>query len=331
MPTALGLSTVLGTGVETVYGTTVPITRRHPILSESLQRQNTILQSEGVTGSLVAARRGARRVISARSGSGDVVMELAKNGLGRWFQLMLGGTSTITQQGVTTAWRQTHNFGPLTSKMLTVQKSLRDGLGAEVETFTFHGCKCTGWELGVTVDAIPRLTVSLDAEDVDTTTANTVMVALAEPAGGNFAFLDGALTVGGSPIARVLEASISGDNSLKTDSYFIGGGGTKAEPEVTNFRTVTGSLTAEFTDPVPIHDRFTADTPVAMVLTFDAENIASTFDYQCIITIPEIHFTGSTPVMGGTDLISQSAPFEAAWNGVDPMVKIEYQSTDTVI
>ena len=329
MATALGLRTAVGTGEESVYGTPVAIDRRMEIVSESLQRQNTILQSAGISGRPVTMRRGARRVISARMGSGDLVMELATNGMGRFFEHMLGSTpGAPTQQEATTAFLQTHEFGSLTGKALTVQKSLRDGAGTEIEVFTFHGCKVGSWEITCTVDAIPQLTLTLDAEDVDTSTASTALLALDEPTGGVFTFLGGALTVAGSPVARVLEATISGDNALKTDSFFIGSGGLKAEPEVTDFRSVTGSLRAEFTDPALFYDRFTADTGVALELTFTGENIETTYDEEIVITVPQVHFTGETPTVGGPELVENPAPFEASYDDTNPPITITYMSTD---
>jgi len=318
--------------VEVSYGTPATVTRRYEIVSESLARQNTILESQGISGRAVTLRRGARRVISARMGSGDVVMELAENGMGRWFEHMIGSTpGSPAQQDGSDAYMQTHQFGSLTSKSLTVQKSLRDGAGTEVEAFTYHGCKVVSWEITCNVDAIPQLTVSLDAEDVDTSTASTTLLQLPEPTGGLFTFLGGSLLIAGSPVARVLEASVSGDNSLKTDSFFIGSNGLKAEPEVNDFRTITGNLRAEFTDPTVFYDRFTADTGVELILSFVGSPIDGSHNYECTITVPQVHFTGDTPVVSGPQLVEQTVPFEASYDDSEPPIAIEYQSTDQTV
>jgi hypothetical protein len=326
---ALGLRTLFGTGEETTYGTAAAVDRRYELVSESLSRRNQILQPQGISGAHTA-RRGSRRVLSAQDGGGDLTMEVAATGFGRWLKHMVGGTPTVVQQAATTAYLHTYPHGPLNGKSLTVQKSLRDGDGTEVETFTFLGCKVATWSLSIAVEQILQLQLTLDSQDVVANVANSALAALPIPTSALFNFKQGALLVAGAQVARVLDATVDGDNSLKTASYFIGSGGKKAEPDVTNFREVTGNLTYEFTDPVPIYDRFVADSAATLKLEFVGENIAGAHNERLTLNIPQIHFTGDTPQVGGPNLVTVAAPFEAALNAAgDPLCTFEYMTTDT--
>jgi hypothetical protein len=307
------------------------MTRRHEFVSENLTREQNILETQGISGREITMRRSASRTFNNRMGAGDITMELAKNGMGRWFNMMLGGTSTITQQGLTTAWLQTHTLGTLLGKSLTVQKALRDGAATLIDSFTFEGVKVTEWEFTLETDSIPTLRVGLDAEDVISSTATAALLALPEPGGsGNFTFKDGAILINATPGAKVLGATIGGGNGLRTDAFYIGSTGVKAEPEVNDWRTVTGQIRVEYLAST-YYDLFETDANVALDLTLTGNVISGSFFEECNFLIPRLHFTGGAPVVGGTGVIEQTIPFTAAYNDVDNPIAIEYMSTDTVI
>lgn len=328
MATAVGLQTVFGTSEEVTYGTPVVVDRWYEILSEGLERQNQILTSNGLRAGTRNLRRGSRRVLSARSGMGDVTLEVATTGMGRWFQHMLGGTPVVAQQGATAAYLHTYTLGSLAGKSLTVQKGLRDEAGTTVSPFTFHGCKVTSWEFTISVDQILQVRVSLDSEDVDTSTA------LAAHSYGStklFHFAQGTLKVAGSSVARVLDSTVSGDNALKTDSYFLGSGGLKAEPAPNDYPSVTGSLTGEFLDRSVFYDRFAADSSAELILEFVGAVIAGAHNERLTIKVPDVRFTGETPKVGGPDLVMQNVPWEGQFDGTNPGVTIEYMTTDVAV
>lgn len=322
-----GLGAQIGVKAETTYGTPVTVDRFYEFVSESLERQNNVIQSAGLRAGSRNMRRGSRRVLATRQGGGDVVMEVATTGFGLWFNHMLGGTPSIAQQEATDAYLQTHAMGALAGKSLTVQK----GVPQTDETskpFTFHGCKIPSWQLQITKDGILQLTVTLDAEDVATD------VALASPsyaATKVFHFGQGALTVDAVAVAAVTGATIAGDNKLKTDRYYLGNSGLKKEPLENDFPEITGTLDAEFVSQATFYDRFSADSAAALVLSFVGDTIEGAYDEELTITIPEVHFLGDTPKVSGPDVIVQAVPFEGAFDGTNAGITIEYQSSDTAI
>lgn len=327
MVTALGLGTVTGTGIESVYGTPVAIDKRHAINSESLQRSQEVLQSNAISGNLGFFRRAG--VIPRRAAAGNLVVELAKQNMGRWAQLMAGSSAAPVQQGATTAYLQTHPAGPL-NRFLTLQKSLRDISGTEVAAFTYHGVVCTGWEMSVSVDEIPTLTLNMDAEDVETATSSAAMLALPEPEHVPFNFTHVGLEIDAVPASLVTSMSATGTNSQDTNAYFLGGGGTKAQPQVNDFRMLSGSLTAEFA-ATDFYDHFVAYDAHSLKLEFVAEIIEATDAYRWTLDIPEVRFSGSSPVMSGPNKVTIDAPWEAMFDGTNPAYTIEIMSTDTSV
>lgn len=317
MGAAIGSNTCLATAEEVTYGTPVAMTRWYEFLSESLERNNNIITSNGIRcASGRNLRRGSRRVISSRSGGGDVTLEVATTGFGRWFKHLLGGTPVITGSG---PYTHTYPLGDLSGKSLCMQKVLRDSASTEIEAFNFHGCKVLSGEFSISVDQILQLALSIDAEDVDTTTAGAA-ASYTNPT--LFNFMGGTLNVGGSPVASVTDASVKVTNNLKTDRYYLGSAGLKAEPIDNDFPTVDGSLSAEFISSATFYDRFAADTAAALSLVFTSGTSSLT------IAVPEVRFTGGTPTVGGPDVVVTDVPFEGQYDGTNAGITITYVTAD---
>ena len=327
MGSAVGLTTRLCTGVETTYGTPVTCDRFFEFESESLERQNEIIRSSSLGSGSLHLRRGSRSVVAARHVQGDITMEVVTNGMGRHFRNLMGGTPTIAQQAATTAYLQTHTLGSLTGKSLTIQKQLRDESDTVVGTFTNHGCKYTSGEFSIDKKGKLMLSVSVDGEDVDTTTA---AAAPSLTATKTFHYRQGALTIGGSAAALVQSASVKVDRNMDTDRFHLGNSGVKAEPLVNDFPDITGSLSAEFAS-LTYYNLFADDTPAALVLTFTGDVISGAYNEKLTITLPEIRLTGETPKVGGPGLILVDHPFEAQWDGSAADMTLEYTSTDSQI
>lgn len=315
--TAVGLQTVFGTGVEVTYGTPVTPTRWYGLVSETLGRRQNVLQGQSIYAGSRNARRSEHRGLTHRWAEGDITLEVMDKGYGRWFEHILGGTPAITGAG---PYEHVYEMGSLTGKALTIQKGLRDQAGATREKFTFHGCKVTRAEFGVAVGEILRMVLGIDAEDVDDTTA---LAAHSYTSGAQvFTFAGGTVSLESVSVGKVMSASVALDNALKTDSFFLGTGGLKGEPEPNDFPSITGSLSMEFDQNDTVYDLYAADTGVQ----FDLEFTAGTS--SLLITVPDIHFTGDTPQVGGPGVVTLTAPFEGAYDGTNKSMKITYTTPD---
>lgn len=327
MGSAVGLTTRLCTGVESVYGTPVVCDRFMEFDSESLERKNEIMRSSALGSGSLHLRRGSRSVVSARQVSGDITMECVTNGMGRHFRNLMGGTPTIAQQGGTTAYLQTHTLGSLLGKSLAIQKQLRDESDVVVAAFTNHGCKYISGEFSIDKKGKLMLTVTVDGEDVDTVTAAASPSLTATK---TFHYRQGALSIAGVPAALVQSAGIKVDRKMDTDRFHLGNAGVKAEPLVNDFPEITGTVSAEFA-ALTYYDLFANDTPASLGLVFEGDTISGIYKENLTIVLPEIRLTGETPKVGGPGLVIVNHPFEAQWDGAAADMTLTYTSTDTAI
>lgn len=317
MGAAIGSNTCLATAEEVTFGTPVAMTRWTEFLSESLERRNNIITSNGIRcGATRNLRRGSRRVISSHDAGGNVTFEVATTGFGRFFKHLLGGTPVITGSG---PYNHVYPLGDLSGKSLCMQKVLRDSASTEIEAFNFHGCKILSGEFSISVDQILQMALAIDAEDVDTATAGAA-ASYTNPT--LFNFQGGTLNVAGSPVAQVTDASVKVTNNLKTDRYYLGSAGLKAEPIDNDFPVVDGSLSAEFISSATFYDRFAADSAAVLSLVFTSGTSSLT------IAVPEVRFTGGTPTVGGPDIVVANVPFEGQFDGTNAGITITYVTAD---
>jgi hypothetical protein len=329
--TGVGLLTSFGTAEESTYGTAVTPDRWQEIVSESLERQNTILQSSGLRSGTIHSRRASRRVISAQQGTGSFTLEVPTTGFGRLLKHALGSSPTPVQQGGTAAYLQTHNLGSNAGRSLTLQKVIRDGANNVVQQFTHTGAKILAVEFGISVDQLLLATFTVDSRREEVSTAAAAPT-YASNKPFHFAQVS-ALTLGGVAVAKVTNANWRVERPQKTDNFYLGSAGLKSEPIENDWPSVTGSLTAEFdsANKTQIYDAFAADTGLNLTLTFTGAQISGAHYETITFSIPSIHFTGETPKVGGPGITTMTAPFEGAWDGTNQDIIVNYISIDTTV
>lgn len=327
--TGVGLLTSFGTAEEVTYGTAVTPDRWQEIVSESLERKNTILQSNGLRAGSIHTRRSSRRVVSAQAGEGSFTIEVPTSGFGRLLKHALGSTPTVVQQGGTPAYLQTHAMGSNIGKSLTIQKVIRDGANATVQQFTHVGAKILSVEFSVSVDQLLLATFTVDSRQENVSTAVAVP-SYASNKPFHFGQVN-VLTLAGGAVAKVTGASIKFERPQKTDGFYLGSAGLKSEPIENDFPMISGSLTAEFDSAAKtaLYDAFAAGTAVALVLTFTGANISGIYNEYISFSIPAIHLIGETPKVGGPGAVTLTVPFEGAWDGTNPDTTVTYQTVDT--
>ncbi len=327
----VGGLTTFGCAEEVTYGTAVAPDRWFEITAESMERKNQILQSNGMRSGGIHSRRSAARVVSAQMGSGSFTVEVPSTGFGRLLKHALGGTPTVVQQGGTTAYLQTHNFGSNAGKSLTIQKVIRDGANAVIQQFTHVGSKILSVEFSISVDQMLLATFEVDSRKEEIATA------VAAPTYANnkpFHFGQvSALYLAGAPVAKVTDATIKIERPQRTDAFYLGSLGLKAEPTENERPVISGSLTAEFdsANKTAMYDAFAADTPLAFNILFEGATISGIYKESFYVAIPAIHLIGETPKVSGFGVTTVTAPFEGAWDGTLADAIVTYTSTDTAV
>ncbi len=327
MGVGLGKHVVFATGVQSVFDTSVTPDKFYEILDEDIQYQKNRLSSQG-RAYLGAGRnppRGSRSIISTIGAAGPASMELSKTNMDRWFQHLLGGTSTVAQQGATTAYLHTHTLGSLNGKFLTVQKQIRDEAGTVVTPFTTIGTKVLSGEFTVETGSIPTLNLQLDAREMVTSVA---AASPSYPSISNWSFKDASVKLAGTSASLVRSAGVTISNVADTERHHLGSSGKKAE-QASFAATIEGNLSVEFDAAATVYDRFVADTPIAFALEFVGAVIEGAHSERLTINVPEIRFTGSTPSVSDDGLIVMEGPFEGFYDGSSAAVNIQVMSTDT--
>lgn len=311
------LDASLGFGPETTYRTGVTPTRWPEYTDESLDWRKNIKVGKGLrVGSRVA--RSARRVIPTADGGGDIQLDVVSKGLGLLWQFLLGtGTSTLVSG---TTFQQVFTLGDVLPSF-TIQKGIprvnADG-SFTVDPYTFLGCTADSFELDFTNADVLALKATIDAGDMNTTTAYAPPSYAAAPsvfhfAGGSVssgvltAPTATALATGTTTLAEVRGGSLTVNHNTKQDRYNFGGGGRKSKPTV-GLRDIAGKLDVEY-DSTVFRDAVLNDTAMCVILNYVTPVALSAGFESFQVVLPEVKFDTEMPKTNGTDLILQSMSF----------------------
>jgi hypothetical protein len=112
----------------------------------------------------------------------------------------------------------------------------------------------------------------------------------------------------------------------------LDGSSTYGQPIVNGRATTTGTIDAYWdSTSVAYYDLFRAGTFVPIVVTVASTTAisGSTAFPTMVYTMPHCQLRGTSPTVGGPDLISISLPFEVKYDSTNPPMKIEVTETAT--
>ena len=327
MPVGTGLDGQLGIALESVVGTYEAPTDFFEINSESLAPNVIRPTSTPLTGGLVK-RSGRVRVEQSGGGSGSFDVNVLNKGMGDLLKACFGSVATA-QVGATTEY--THTFTLDTAngqrgQSYTVQVGRPAAETATVHPFNFLGGKVTGFRLNAPYGEYMTLSTDWDFMSHNTTDA---LAADSYPASAApFISFDGAITLSGLAVATVSAFSFGVSKPMATDRYNMGN--TKRQALANGIWEVTGELTAEF-ESLTAYNAWLAGTESAnLVVTFTGDTIPGESNpFKIVITFPLIQRTGSPPQLSGPGVVGQNLPFEALYNGTNPIVTMVVHTTDT--
>lgn len=259
-----------------------------------------------------------RRVLVKESSDGSFTQELLTKGHGKLFEAALGtGVSTVASGA---AYQQL--FTPAVDDFLpsyTIQKGV-PLLGGAGSPMTFAGCVCSGFELTAGNAELPTIKWNWLGAAVSTATA----LATASYTSGTqlLSFVHGslrvggsvtvptttALAVGGTTAANIRDISLTYENGLDENGWFLGSAQRGRKPALGE-RSISGTMTAEY-DSTVLRDAYLNQTDLALVLTFAHTTAITGAYYPTIqITIPNIRLDGELPKAAGGDVVTQSIDF----------------------
>ena len=322
MAIGTGIAAQIGMKAEGTYGTPVTVDRFYEFESEAIDIDIVSVDAPLIGGGRFLRNDRVKKVLRGARGPVNWGPVMNKN-FGLPFQHMLG-QNTVTGASA----NKTHTCQPdslaLQGKSLTLQVG-RPDVGGTVRPFTFEGGKILDWELKTELDQPLKLMTTMDFENVLTATAlaSASYVAAQEM----FIFSEGALTIGGTTTS-VKSVSLKGVNALAAERRFLGN--VKKEPLANAMADISGNLDCEFED-LTAYAAWLAGTQAQLILTFTLATVIPTtaVPFSLTITIPKIEYSGETPKVGGPDVVMQARPFRALYDGTNPIVKMEYVTSDT--
>lgn len=319
-----GLAASVGLKKETTWGTRVAPDVFFEFISEGSVRNQRYLESR----QLRAGRffqSGPRRVLTTRDAQFSISGEVPNQGFGHIIDLLHGNTVTPVQQGATTAYLQTHNLTGDPTKSVTAQVGKPD-VGGTVRPFEYTGSMISGFTLSCDVDG--WLTFNMTCDSADEDTGQTLATPSYATNLAGFNFQQCVVTVNSivqNDTTGALARSMSLDLSLPraNERFGLRSTATKLKPILNDYTPGSGSLGMEF-KALTQYALYTAGTKVPIVFAFTGSDLAGTaIFYSLTITIASAQFTGSTPVVGGPDILAIDAPFQILDDGTNPPIKIE--------
>ncbi|MFE2555968.1 phage tail tube protein [Streptomyces sp. NPDC059352] len=323
-----GLGAQIGIAAEGSYGTYQAPTVYPEFTKESLVLKKTTAQSSGIAAGRLMALS-SRRVVTQREVAGSIEMEVASRGMGLLLQALMGTTVTPVQQGVTTAYLQTHTLADTAGKSLTIQKGVPLATGTVTDK-TFLGCKVVSAEFSCEAGGMLTSTFEFDGKDCDET--KTLAVA-SYVAAAPFHFGQMGLKTGTysseTALNGVRKASVKIERAQATDRFYANQSALKAEPITNDLVKVTGSIEMDYV-ATTVDDLHTSDGPTSLVWEFIGPIIASTYAETFRIKLPAIKIDDAPPTVDGPAVVRTSYNFTALYDGTNP-VAIEYMSADSTL
>ena len=141
------------------------------------------------------------------------------------------------------------------------------------------------------------------------------------------------LTLGGASVAAVKKISIKSQTPAKTDRFYLGSAGQKAEQVTNGYRTVSGTLDCEFVSLTALYAAYAADTQLAFVFKATQPTLitSTSTPFSLQVDVPALFLEGDSPNVAGPDILTQSVPFTGLYDGTNSAIKITQVTADATL
>ena len=298
MVASSGLSAQLGIVEEGTYGTYAAPTNFQEFMDEGIAYVSNRIESAGIRH---GRRIGHRWAQGTRKAEGPISMELANETAGLWLKHGFGGVST---SGGSDPYTHTFIPGAIDGKSLGVQ-IVRPDISGTDRVFSYLGGKIKSWEMSSAIDEYVKLMVDMWFNDEDVAQSEGAASYDDSPP---FTFADAWVEIGGTEVP-VIGWSVKGDNGLTVDRWKhreVGGSGNgrvAQEPLESGRRVYEGTLELDF--DWTQYNNFRNGTELALTV-----DMARSLTDDRITLAANARYDGTTPGVGGDELLSHSIPFK---------------------
>lgn len=304
-----GVGGFAGLKFETTYGTAITVDQFVEVSKASIKKVKNTAQGRGIANGLYVPR-GVRRVVTSQAGSGTVDFDVVTNSMGRFLNLLTGGTVTPTLINGT-SYTGTFPIGDSTGKFATMQMGIPD-TGGTMRAYTARGSKVTGATFHCGIDEILQATFNVDARQID----DSIGAASPSYTAGATPFHFGQMGVklgtfgAEASVPDVRSVQVALTRSHKLDRFYAGNQvssvALKSEPLLNDYADIQVTLEVDLasTSKTNFVDRFMNDTSTSMVWEFIGPVVSGANNATFRITMPQVFFDQDSPTLEGPDVVT---------------------------
>ena len=328
-----GMGSSFGIAVQTAsYTTRVAPDTFFVANSYSINRTQNRVQGEGILGGnfgdlldhYVETINGAEATVS---------FDVQSKKMGKFLNVLMGGTVTATQISTSGAYTQAHTMADPLGKSLTMQVSApyRSGTAA---THEITGAKVESAEFSCGVKEILSCNAKFDAKAFSTTQS------LAAPSYATNAVFNGSqatLKLGvfssEAAVSGVRNVTCTIERAMDTDDYTYAASGNKSEPVLNGVTKISGAVTVDWTtaNKTAFQDRVENNTSCSLIWEFVSTTAIGGSAYPTFrIAVPSVIWTGDMQGVDGRDVLQSTFNYEWKYDGTNLPV-VTYISADTTL
>lgn len=301
MATGTGLDAQIGYVAEATWGTSLTVTRFHPLVSETLKVDIDQIESKAIFAGFqtLASTQWAQ---GNKKITGGLSHELYDQDMGLLMRAAFGTVSTTSAGGT-----GTHVFFPASPVVSLTTQIGRPTIYGSVIPFTYEGLKIAKFDLAAKAGEIATwdMDVMGEEETMGTALASASYTSNMRP----WVFKSMSLSVLGTTTS-LTEFKFSGDNHLAERRFL--GSTVISEPLREEYAEYTGELKGEWGNPSTRgtlnYHAFVGGTEGTLISTLASGTLAATLQAN-------IRYDGATPNVAGRGIVEHTIPFKAVRSG----------------
>lgn len=324
MATASGIAGQFGYAAETTWSVYKVPDHWVECTADNVNLSKTRVESAGIRQNN-RVQRSDRFITSQSSIGGDMEFEVSSKGFGLLMKHWLGAIATTTPGGGTNSRKHSATVGDPFGLGLTLQVGRPDNTGV-VRAFSYTGCKITTASLSNSTQGYLMFKPTFIGYDEDTSqTLGTVSYAATDEV---FSFAGGNVTIGGSQLANIKDITITSNQALDENRFFLRANNRRQEPIANGLCEITGTMTCEFPG-LTEYNRFVNGTLANITATWTGFTLLEGSIFPSVtVTMPVSRFDGETPNLKGKEMLEMKLPFKALNDGSQQPITVDYVTLD---
>ena len=307
MSVIAGNNAVMQVGLQSNWSTAVTPTLQLEFTSESLQYMPNYAESDALTG----ARTTDRMDIMGIKVEGGFDIICNPDNIGLLLASLLG--AEVAPAAVSGSAVYDHVMTPMSANVSSSLPKLSILVDRIVGVVRYVGCKLDTMSLAAQPQDYLRASFTVRGYDEASGTKQALTASTKRP----YQFVDGSLSLAGSPVADVTSLTMDYANNVENDAFTLNGSNKMVEIEPQK-RDITFALETRFTTATNTTRTtyFKTGDKLALSLTFESTEDAGTgLKYRMLIEAPNCYVLEAHPAVSGPDRIMMNLSLRAVETG----------------